>query len=56
MADGKGRQARRRQGHLYWIRDEQTIYLLTMYLKTRQDDLTTRQIATLSRLDQEELD
>lgn len=39
----------------YWIRDEQTIYLLTLYAKTRQDDLTPGQIKILSRLVQEEL-
>ena len=39
----------------YWIRDEETIYLLTVYSKTRQDDLTPRQIRILSRLVREEL-
>jgi len=40
----------------FWVRDEETIYLpvLTMYPKTRQDDLTPRQIKILSRLVQEE--
>lgn len=38
----------------YWIRDEETIYLLTIYSKARQDDLTPRQIRTLSRLVKEE--
>lgn len=39
----------------YWIRDEDVIYLLTVYPKTRQDNLTPQQLRILSRLVQEEL-
>ncbi len=39
----------------YWIRNDDSIYLLTMYPKTRQDDLSPRQLKILSRLVQEEL-
>lgn len=39
----------------YWIRDDDTIYFLTMYPKTRQDDLSPRQMKILSRIVQEEL-
>ncbi len=39
----------------YWIRDDDSIYLLTMYPKTRQDNLSPRQLKILSRIVQEEL-
>ena len=39
----------------YWIRDDATIYFLTVYPKTRQDDLSPRQVKILSRIVQEEL-
>lgn len=39
----------------YWIRDDQTIYLLTIYEKSRQDDLTPQQVKILSRIAREEL-
>ena len=38
----------------FWVGDEETIYLLSMYSKTRQDNLTPRQIRILIRLVQEE--
>lgn len=38
----------------FWIKDEETIYLLTVYPKTRQDDLTPQQLKILSRLVREE--
>ncbi|MDA0336494.1 MAG: type II toxin-antitoxin system RelE/ParE family toxin [bacterium] len=39
----------------YWVRDDDTIYFLTMYPKTRQDDLSPRQVKILRRIVQEEL-
>lgn len=47
----------KRGGHrviYFWIKDEETIYLLTIYPKTRQDDLTPQQVRILSRLVREQ--
>lgn len=55
MANDGKREARGLRVVYYWIRDEDTIYMLTVYTKSRQDDLTAGQIRLLSRLAQEEL-
>lgn len=39
----------------YWITSEETIYMLFLYPKTRQSDLSERQLKLLRRLVQEEL-
>lgn len=38
----------------YWEARSETFYMLTMYRKTAQDDLTHRQTAALRRLVEEE--
>ena len=52
-ASGRGKRGGVRVIY-FWFRDEETVYLLTVYPKSRQDDLTPRQIKILSRLVQEE--
>ena len=39
----------------YWITAEETIYMLFIYRKTRQGDLTEKQLRILRRLVREEL-
>ena len=39
----------------YWDKPEETIYLLFLYRKSDQEDLSPRQLRTLSRLIREEL-
>lgn len=38
----------------YWHRGEQTLYMLLVYFKTAQDDLTAAQLRARRRLVQEE--
>ena len=39
----------------YWIQDENTIFMLSIYPKSRKDDLTPRQLRVLRQLVEEEL-
>jgi hypothetical protein len=59
MGDAGPRQARRRArdlllGHItgtyYWDRQTETFYMLFVYLKTEQGDLTQEQVRILGKL------
>ena len=39
----------------YWAADTETFYMLYVYSKTQQHDLTARQIRTLARIVRKEL-
>ena len=40
----------------FWITDENTVYMLLLYEKSSQEDLTPAQVKTLRRLVREELE
>ena len=51
---GKGKRAGTRVIY-YWDGDEETFYMLLVYSKSRQEDLTPQQLRKLGRVVREEL-